>query len=62
MEQLNPTIDVSGDLRRRQELLNQCEQALNQLGNDVIIDESQVSAADMERKRLEQERRKLNRF
>ena len=62
MKQLNPMIDVSGELRLRQELLNQCEQALNQLGNDVITDESQVSAADMERKRLEEERRRLNRF
>ncbi|MDE6234392.1 MAG: hypothetical protein K2M56_01410 [Muribaculaceae bacterium] len=62
MKQLTPTIDMSWDLRRRQELMNQCEQALNQLGNDVITDESQVSAADMERKRLEEERRKFNRF
>lgn len=62
MKQLYPTIDVSGDLRLKQEQLNHCEQALNQLGNDVITDESQVSAADMERKRLEEARRKLNRY
>lgn len=62
IKQLYPTIDVSRDLRFRQELLKQCDQALNQLGNEVMTDESQVSAADMERKRLEEERRKLNRF
>ncbi|ROS97274.1 hypothetical protein EEL40_07310 [Muribaculaceae bacterium Isolate-083 (Janvier)] len=62
IKQLYPTIDVSGNLRIKQEQLNYCEQAINQLGNDVITDESQVSAADMERKRLEEERRKLNRF
>ena len=60
-QQLYPTIDVSGDLRLRQELLNQCEQALNQLGNDVMNDETQVTTADIERKVLE-ERRKYNRF
>ena len=52
IKQLYPTIDVSGNLRIKQEQLNYCEQALNQLGNDVITDESQVSATDMERKRL----------
>lgn len=61
-QQLYPTIDVSGDLRLRQELLNQCEQALNQLGNDVMNDETQVTTADIERKVLEEERRKYNRF
>lgn len=62
MQQLYPTIDVSRDLRLRHDLLNQCEQALNQLGNNVITDESQVTAADIERKILEEERRKLNRI
>ena len=62
IKQLYPTIDVSGDLRIKQEQLNYCEQALNQLREDVITDESQVSASDIERKRLEEERRKLNRF
>ena len=61
-QQFYPNIDVSGDLRLRQDLLNQCEQALNQLGNDVMNDETLVTAADIERKRLEDERRKLNRF
>lgn len=56
MQQLYPTIDVSGDLRFRQELLNQCVQLLNQLGSDAIIDETQVTVADIGRKRLEEER------
>ncbi len=30
-QQMNSAIDVSGELRLRQELLNQCGQALNQL-------------------------------
>ena len=62
IKQLYPTIDVSGDLRIKQEQLNYCEQAINQLGTDVMTDETQVTAADIERKRLEEERRKLNRF
>ena len=62
IKQLYPTIDVSGDLRIKQEQLNYCEQSINQLGNDVMTDETQVTAADMERKRLEEERRKLNRY
>lgn len=56
MQQLYPIIDVSGDLRFRQELLNQCVQQLNQLGCDIIIDETQVTVADIGRKRLEAER------
>lgn len=62
MKQLNPTIDVSGDLSLIQVLLSQCEQALNQLGNNVITDESQVTATDIERKILADEKRKLNRY
>lgn len=62
IKQLYPTIDVSGDLRIKQEQLNYCEQSINQLGNDVMTDETQVTAADMERKRLEEARRKLNRY
>ena len=53
MKQLFPAIDISEDLRFRQELLNQCGQLLNQLGSDVITDETQITAADIERKRLE---------
>lgn len=58
MQQLYPAIDVSGDIRFRQELLNQCVQLLNHLGNDGIIDEIQVTVADIGRKRLEEERNK----
>ena len=43
IKQLSPNIDISGDLRFRQELLNQCGQLLNQLGSDVITDETQIS-------------------
>lgn len=53
MKQLFPAIDISEDLRFRQELLNQCGQLLNQLWSDVITDETQITAADIERKRLE---------
>jgi len=56
MQQLYPTIDVSRDLRFRQELRNQCLQLLNQVGSDAIIDETQVTVADIGRKRLEEER------
>ena len=62
IKQLYPTIDVLGDLRIKHEQLNYCEQAINQLGDDVMTDETQVTAADMERKRLEEARRKLNQY
>lgn len=52
MKQLFPTIDISGDLRFRQELLNQCGQLLNQLGSDVITDETQIIVTDIKRKGL----------
>lgn len=51
-EQLFPAIDISGDLRFRQELLNQCGQLLNQLGSDMITDETQITASDIKRKGL----------
>ena len=60
MKKLFPTIDISEDLRFRQELLNQCGLLLNQLGSDVITDETQITAADIERKRLEEQRGKQN--
>jgi hypothetical protein len=60
IKQLSPDIDISGDLRLRQELLNQIRQLLNQLGNDALTDETQITAADMERKRLEEQRGKQN--
>lgn len=60
MKQLFPAIDISEDLRFRQKLLNQCGQLLNQLGSDVITDETQITAADIERKRLEDQRGKQN--
>lgn len=53
IKQLSPNIDISGDLRFRQELLNQCGQLLNQLGSDVITDETQIIAADIKRKGLD---------
>ena len=53
IKQLFPNIDISGDLRFRQELLNQCGQLLNQLGSDVITDETQIIAADIKRKGLD---------
>lgn len=53
IKQLSPNIDISGDLRFRQELLNQCGQLLNQLGSDVITDEKQIIAADIKRKGLD---------
>ena len=59
LQRLYPTKKVSENLRHRQERLSQCEQALHQLGNDVIGDESQVAAVDIGRKRLEEERRKF---
>lgn len=52
MKQLFPAIDISGDLRFRQKLLNQCGQLLNQLGSDVITDETQITAVDIKRKGL----------
>lgn len=60
IKQLFPAIDISGDLRFRQELLNQCGQLLNQLGRDMITDETQITASDIERKRLEDQRGKHN--
>lgn len=60
IKQLSPAIDISGDLRLRQEPLNQIRQLLNQLGNDALTDETQITAADMERKRLEEQRGKQN--
>lgn len=60
IKQLSPAIDLSGDLRLRQELLNQIRQLLNQLGNDALTDETQITAADMERKRLQEQRGKQN--
>lgn len=62
MKQLFPAIDISEGLRFRQELLNQCGQLLNQLGSDVITDETQITAADIERKRLEGHRGKQNQY
>ena len=53
INQLNPAIDISGDLRLRQELLNQIGSLLNQMGNDVVADEAQITAVDIERKNLE---------
>lgn len=53
INQLNPVIDISGDLRLRQELLNQIGSLLNQMGNDVVADEAQITAVDIERKNLE---------
>lgn len=52
MKQLFPAIDISGDLRFRQELLNQCGQLLNQLGSNMITDETQITASDIKRKGL----------
>lgn len=60
IKQLSPAIDVSGDLRFRQELLHQIGRLLNQLGNDALVDETQITAADIERKRLEDQRGKQN--
>lgn len=53
IKQLFPAIDISEDLRFRQELLNQCRQLLNKLGSDVITDETQIIAADIKRKGLD---------
>lgn len=50
---LNPAIDISGDLRLRQELLNQIGCLLDQMGKDVLADEAQITAVDLERKNLE---------
>lgn len=52
MKQLFPAIDISGNLRFRQELLNQCGHLLNQLGSDMITDETQITASDIKRKGL----------
>lgn len=58
IKQLNPNINISEELRFRQDLLNKCGVLLNQIGNDVIADETQIAAVDIERKRMEDQRGK----
>lgn len=60
INQLTPTIDVSEALRNRLDLINQCRWLLVQMGNDVVADEAQITAVDIERKRLEDQYRKQN--
>ncbi len=52
INQLFPAIDIFGDFSLRQELLNQIRQLLSQIGNDVLTDETQITAADIKRKGL----------
>lgn len=60
INQLNPAIDVSEALENRLDLLNQNRSLLNQMGNDVVADEAQITAVDIERKKLEYFRGKQN--
>lgn len=60
LNQLNPTIDISEALGNRLDLLNQYRCLLNQMGNDVVADEAQITAVDIERKKMECFREKQN--